>query len=176
MDDEVTGARADVALRVSMARDRLWELITDVTRVGEWSPECWAGSWLDADAPGPRPGARFEGRNRYPNGHTASVVCVVTEAVRPSSFAWSVLDASGDPERPASLWRYDLLPGERPGEVLVRHGFVHGPGNSGARVAALRDAASLEGRLDQLRRTMMMTLTAMTRCDVGRRPSQEESR
>ncbi len=35
--------------------------VTDVTRMGEWSPECVAGRWLDAT--GPAVGARFEGDN-----------------------------------------------------------------------------------------------------------------
>lgn len=37
--------------------------IADVTRMGEWSPECTSGRWV-ADATGPAVGAKFEGDNR----------------------------------------------------------------------------------------------------------------
>lgn len=40
----------------------VWAAIADVTRMGEWSPECIAGRWV-GDATGPAVGARFEGDN-----------------------------------------------------------------------------------------------------------------
>jgi uncharacterized protein YndB with AHSA1/START domain len=162
----------EVALTVDLARGRLWDLVTDVTRVGDWSPECTGADWLGTAVA--RPGARFEGHNRYADGQVSSVVCVVIEAVRPATFAWSVLDQSGDPKYPASLWRYDLLPGDRTGSTLVRHSFVHGPGRSGARVAAYRDPSSLDARLDRLRRHMLITLTAMTGQDAVIGAGQDE--
>lgn len=158
-DDGVTGTRVAVELAVPVPRAWLWRLITDPGRAAEFSPECQYAGWLDGA--GPRPGARFAGRNRYPDGSVREVVCVVTEARPPSSYAWSVLDGSGDPERAGSLWRYELLPGGTPGTTVVRHAFEHGPGDTGARRGALRDAASLGRRLGQLRDDMTTTLTAM---------------
>lgn len=38
--------------------------IADVTRVGEWSPECVAARWVGG-ATGPAVGAKFEGDNRF---------------------------------------------------------------------------------------------------------------
>ena len=40
----------------------VWAAVTDITRIGEWSPECRAGRWI-APATGPAVGARFEGDN-----------------------------------------------------------------------------------------------------------------
>ncbi len=40
----------------------VFEAISDVTRMGEWSPECVGGRWIDG-ATGPALGARFEGDN-----------------------------------------------------------------------------------------------------------------
>lgn len=37
--------------------------IADVTRMGEWSPECTSGRWVGG-ATGPAVGAKFEGDNR----------------------------------------------------------------------------------------------------------------
>src|SRR6266498_4017008 len=70
--DMVTGARVAVALPVPIPRQRMWDLVTAVGRIGEWSPEATGGSWCD-DAQGPAPGARFIGRNRFPNGFESTV-------------------------------------------------------------------------------------------------------
>lgn len=169
----MTGARTAVEVTVDLPPDQVWDLVSDVSRMGVWSPECTYAGWLDADASVPRAGARFEGRNRYPNGDVSSVVCVVTEAVRPVSFAWMVLDSQGDAGQPASLWRYELSPDSDTGRTVVRHSFVHGPGASGARDAAHRETASLAERLEQVRCNMTASLAAMTqygqttRCEEG---------
>jgi uncharacterized protein YndB with AHSA1/START domain len=106
---EVTGLTVAAEEVVAVRPELVWDLVADVTRVGEWSPECIRSAWLGE--PGrPRPGARFTGRNRFPNGFEYEVTCVVTEADRPREFAWVVLDDSGDPARPSSSWRYRIDP------------------------------------------------------------------
>ncbi|HKA96836.1 MAG TPA: SRPBCC family protein [Streptosporangiaceae bacterium] len=160
---EVTGLTA-VAEEVVAARPELvWDLVADVTRVSRWSPECIRAAWLGE--PGrPQPGARFTGRNRFPNGFEYEVTCVVTEADRPRAFAWVVLDDSGDPARPSSSWRYriDPLPG---GGSRVRQRFTHGPGASFLREVAAeapdRAAEIIAARRDGLRANMSATLRAM---------------
>ncbi len=59
MTDPNTGSAS-----VSIARPpaQVWAAIADVTRMGEWSPECVACRWVDG-ADGPATGARFEGDN-----------------------------------------------------------------------------------------------------------------
>jgi Polyketide cyclase / dehydrase and lipid transport len=42
----------------------VFDAIADVTRMGEWSPECIAARWLGG-ATGPAVGAEFEGDNRF---------------------------------------------------------------------------------------------------------------
>ena len=54
-----TGSASVVINRDSAA---VFALITDVTRTGEWSPECLGGRWV-GDADGPAVGAKFEGDN-----------------------------------------------------------------------------------------------------------------
>lgn len=56
--DLVTDAQVAIALTVPVPRERMWDLVTAVDRVGEWSPEAFGGTWADG-AHGPRPGARF---------------------------------------------------------------------------------------------------------------------
>lgn len=163
MGQDVTGMRVDVELTLDVAPGTLWSRITDVTRIGEWSPECEHGAWLDGA--GPRPGARFEGRNRFPGGFVGEVVCVVTEAAEPHTFGWAVLDQHADPRRPSSTWSYTLRAGDTPGQTRVRHTFVHGPGGSGVRDAVHnepeRAETIVEQRRTELRGNMTSTLRAM---------------
>lgn len=160
---DLTGVRTAVEFTVGVPVERMWELVTDVARIGEWSPECTYAAWLDTGRL-PRIGARFEGRNRFAHGLVTSVVCVVTE-VRPSAtFAWAVLTAADDPECPGSYWRYDLASAgtER---TRVRQEFVHGPGETGLSAGVRDDPAHaariVSDRLAQLRDNMTHTLTAI---------------
>ena len=156
--DTVTGTQVAVALIVPIPRERMWDLITAVDRIGEWSPETTAARWSDPAAR-PDPGARFSGHNRFPNGFESTVTCVVTEAQRPDVFAWAVLDDAG---QVGSTWRYELRDGNEPDSTEVRHSFTHGPGLTGAREAADADPRALEQRLVTLCRNMTTTITAMT--------------
>ncbi|GAA4983875.1 SRPBCC family protein [Actinopolymorpha pittospori] len=167
-ESDVTGARVDLELLLDVPVERMWEMVTQVSRIGEWSPECVHAAPL-GDGPVTTPGARFEGRNRFGNGFVGEVTCVVTVAERPRTFEWVVLDRSGDPDRPGSRWRYDLEPGETAARTLVRHSFVHGPGDSGMRRATHEDpdqaATLVADRLAQLRAHMTQTLRGMERSD-----------
>ena len=49
---------------VARSPEALYDLVADVTRMGEWSPVCKACWWDDGD--GPRVGAWFTGRNELP--------------------------------------------------------------------------------------------------------------
>jgi hypothetical protein len=49
---------------VARKPEELYELVADVTRMGEWSPVCKACWWDEGD--GPRVGAHFTGRNELP--------------------------------------------------------------------------------------------------------------
>lgn len=165
MDDYgVTGLRVDLETTVDVPIERLWDLITAVPRIGEWSPECEHGAWLDADDPELREGVRFLGTNRR-EGRVWTVTCVVTEARRPHAFAWLVLDRHADPDRPSSSWRYDLEPAGSPDRTLVRHSFVHGPGESGLRemIHTHTEISELilEVRKGELHKHMTETLGAM---------------
>jgi uncharacterized protein YndB with AHSA1/START domain len=160
---QAAGERAEVEIVVEKDPAQMWDLVTDVSRIGEWSPECVGGTWLDGAQP--RAGARFEGRNDLGGGFRFSVTCVVTAAERPGVFEWVVLDPAGDPGQPGSIWRYDLGPGDAPGQCRVRHTFTHGPGVTGLSRAMAdspeQAAAILRERLDQLREHMTATIGGM---------------
>ncbi len=93
---------ADIFVAAPAAR--VWELVTNLERMGQWSPEYQGGEWLDG-ATGPVVGERFKGRNKRREREWESVSTVIAaEAGR--SFAWAV----GNPKNPAATWRFDLTP------------------------------------------------------------------
>ena len=52
-----------VTREISAPADRVWEMVSDLPRMGEWSPENEGGVWLK-DANGPLEGVKFRGANR----------------------------------------------------------------------------------------------------------------
>jgi hypothetical protein len=67
---------------------RLYELASDLPRMGEWSPENTGGKWVKG-ATGPAVGAYFKGTNR--NGwHRWSTDVVVTAAEPGQRFSFDV--------------------------------------------------------------------------------------
>lgn len=64
----------------------VWNAVSDITRMGEWSPECHSCAWIEG-ATGPAVGAKFSGENR--NGEFEwSTECEVTECVPGEVFAF----------------------------------------------------------------------------------------
>ncbi len=96
----------DVAeIDIDAAPEAVWDLISDVTRVGEWSPECYRCTWLDGGT-GPREGARFKGWNHQPLGPIPlrwSTVSTVVESRRGEVFSFATRDSG-------ATWTYALTP------------------------------------------------------------------
>jgi Polyketide cyclase / dehydrase and lipid transport len=65
----------------------VYDMVADVTRMGEWSPVCKACWWDDED--GPRPGAWFTGRNEL-SERTWETRSQVVAADRGREFAFVV--------------------------------------------------------------------------------------
>lgn len=94
-------------LVVGASPQRLYELVADLPRMGEWSPECQQVEWTDG-AVGPAPGARFVGHNR---GGPGGLVrwsrrgrVLVADPGREFAF---VTEEGG---RESTVWRYRLDP------------------------------------------------------------------
>src|SRR5262245_3747621 len=157
--DRLTGLRLALTVTVAMPMRSLWELVADVTRIGLWSPECIDATWLDPSRAG-QVGARFSARNRFAGGITRNTTGRLTHVEPPTVFGWTVLDDTG---AVGSRWRYELEPGARSDETVVRHRFEHGPGMTGLRELARQDESAIPERLAQLARNMSGTLLAMER-------------
>ena len=94
--------RASVTIDVAAPPEVVYDLIADLTRMGEWSPECAGGAWL-TDERGS--GARFKGRNR--RGLVRwSTIAEVLIADRPRELSFATLHR----ELPATRWTYHLVP------------------------------------------------------------------
>ena len=75
------------SIEIAASPETVYALVSDVTRVGEWSPVCQKG-WWEADG-GPRVGATFKGRNVTPD-RTWDTTSTVTAAEPGRAFAWTV--------------------------------------------------------------------------------------
>lgn len=96
-----------VTVHITARPDTIWELLSDVTRIGELSPETFEGEWV-GDATGPAVGAKFRGHvKRNGRGPTYWTTCRVTESEPGRTFAFDVVGAG---DRPMNSWRYDLEP------------------------------------------------------------------
>jgi hypothetical protein len=95
-----------VTVHMKAPADRVYDLVSDVTRIGEFSPETFEAEWLGG-ATGPAVGARFRGHvNRNNRGVKYWTECRVTEATPGKAFAFDVV--MGD--RVVNSWRYDIAP------------------------------------------------------------------
>ena len=83
----MTDTRFSASVVVARAPEHLYDMLSDVTRMGEWSPTCTACWWDEGD--GPQEGARFTGRNQTPERTWETRSQVVT-ADRPREFAYVV--------------------------------------------------------------------------------------
>jgi uncharacterized protein YndB with AHSA1/START domain len=98
--------QGSVTVRIAAPADRLWDLLTDVTRIGEFSPETFEAEWLDG-ADRPKVGARFRGHvRRNGRGPVYWTTCTVVTSEPGREFAFAVI-ANG---QPVNTWRYRLEP------------------------------------------------------------------
>ena len=97
--------------------DAVWDVVRDVTRVGEWSHECVDVAWLDG-ATAAIPGARFRGRNKqgiFRWGRVCEIVSAepyelvwrtVPTALYPDSTEWKIrLQGVGNATQIEQLFR-----------------------------------------------------------------------
>ena len=104
--------RAEIDIAAPPAR--VWDLVTDLDRMGDWSPECYRCAWMDGGT-GPRVGARFKGWNRQDLGPIPvrwTTVSTVTESTRGEAFAFTT-------KQSGATWSYTLTPTDDGGTHVV---------------------------------------------------------
>ncbi len=97
----VDGMYHEESIDIDASADDVYALVSDLGRMGEWSPENVGGEWLDGGTG--QVGDRFEGQNKIGEREWA-VVCQVTKADAGSEFQF----VTGDPAAPFVRWSYRL--------------------------------------------------------------------
>lgn len=98
--------RDQVTVSMSASPDTVWAVVSDVTRVGEFSPETFEAEWLGS-ATGPAVGAKFRGHvKRNGIGPIYWTVCKVVASEPARVFAFTVMMG----RHPVNTWRYDITP------------------------------------------------------------------
>jgi hypothetical protein len=94
-----------LSIRIAAPPDVVYDLVADVTRTPEFSPEILRCTWLDG-ATGPAVGARFEAVNKVSRGPAWKNRPVVTVARPGREFAFS----RTEPFSGTLVWRYQFEP------------------------------------------------------------------
>lgn len=97
------GTRGEVSQYVPISPATLYDLVADVTRMGEWSPECIRCQWVTDT--GPSVGARFKGTSKRGFVRWSTVPRVIT-ADRPREFAFVTTHRGHDETK----WSYRFAP------------------------------------------------------------------
>lgn len=112
-----TAKRGSASIEIAAPPEVVYLLVSDITRMGEWSPECYRCAWLD-DAGTAVPGAGFRGYNKLGNFRWQTTA-VITGAQEARLFAFTTVhDRTG---REETAWRYDLRPA--PGGTLLTESY-----------------------------------------------------
>ena len=95
----------EVSIDIEVPPAAVYELVSDITRMGEWSPETRKCEWTKG-ATGPAVGARFKARNKGGRGPAWFNTPTVTVADEGKEFAFN----RNGPGIGSYTWRYVLEP------------------------------------------------------------------
>ncbi|HUS61262.1 MAG TPA: SRPBCC family protein [Acidimicrobiales bacterium] len=116
------------SIHIDASPEDVWALVSDITRMGDWSPETKSAEWVDG-ATSAVVGARFKGSNK--RKAPWSTTCTITEAEPGRCFAFSV--GKGE-----TTWRYDLAPSPSGGtDITESFEIVKAPGAVGKALTKL---------------------------------------
>jgi hypothetical protein len=154
----------EVEVRFPADPAEVWSLVSDISLPTATSSELYDVEWLDG-ATGPRPGARFLGRNRSDHIGEWESISTVVEADPDRRFVWEVAAAPGGAlpvGEPWARWGFEVDPDPDGALVRVRQWARLGPGPSGMTLfiesAPEREARLVGGRLKGWRADMERTL------------------
>ncbi|QKV97011.1 SRPBCC family protein [Streptomyces sp. NA02950] len=119
---------------VSVAPNDIYAVVSDLSRSGEWSPECQGGAWVSGEPS--TVGALFRGRNFRPQDVVGWAPLVrgtwytqarVVAAEPGRTFRWMMLSHACEDQE--SIWGFDIEPAD--GGSLLTHHFRMGKATAG---------------------------------------------
>lgn len=131
----------------------MYDLVADVTRIGEWSPECSRAEWLGG-ASEAAVGVKFKGYNQLGRTKWATKP-TITEADRGRTFGFKV------PGKFGPQWRYEFEATEHGGTRVIQ--TVVQQGTTPAYIRFLQRRAGVTDRHAHLAEGMATTLAGMAR-------------
>ncbi len=143
-----------VSIDISAPADAVWALVSDLSRMGEWSPETTKVEWKGG-ATGPTVGATFTGTNQ--NGKKKwSTNGRIVEFTEPTDLAWEV---TAGPGLKIAQWRYRIEPLDQRSCRLTESTIDHRPGwmkyvgalASGVKERAPHNTAGMEATLARIK-------------------------
>lgn len=121
---------------INRPANEVFAAISDITRMGEWSPECVRAEWENG-ATGPAVGAHFHGYNKAATFEW-DAPCIVTECEPGKVFAFEVPRDDATPTK----WRFEFAPS---GDGTTLTESFHAP-----RINVEGTPANFEGRFEML--------------------------
>jgi uncharacterized protein YndB with AHSA1/START domain len=112
----------EVEVVVPASPEEVYAVVTDVTRIAEWSHECQGAEWLDG-ATGPAVGATFRGSNKV-NRFGWSRICTITDLEPGRSFGYRT---SGGTPPDSTAWSFELHPHPDGTRVVQRYEVLKFP-------------------------------------------------
>src|SRR2546423_725791 len=101
------------SIDIETTPERVYALVSDITRMGEWSPECYQCEWI-GDATTPAVGARFKARNKRGLLRWSNVpTVVIADVAREFAFSRSMPGAG------EYHWSYKMTPNPGGGTQLT---------------------------------------------------------
>lgn len=94
------------AIEINADGQKVWDILTDLSRAGDLSPECYKAEW-EGDSTGPVAGAKIHGYNRHGDQEWDTVSTVITAQ---PGVEWSF--AVTPDGMPATIWRHLIEPSE----------------------------------------------------------------
>ena len=95
--------RIERSVIVSAPPEKLYDMVADLPRMGEWSPACTGAIW--DEGAGPTVGSWFTGHNTM-GDRTYDTRCEITDAQRPTTIAWM----QRGKDEGFTEWRYTFSP------------------------------------------------------------------
>jgi uncharacterized protein YndB with AHSA1/START domain len=98
------GVEGRATVHINAPPEKVYEMVTDLTRMGKWSPECQRAEWVSG-ATGPAAGARFKGHNKLGIARWSTTPTVkVADPGREFTFE------TGKPGKEDTRWTYRFTP------------------------------------------------------------------